>query len=322
MYQPERLSSFDTILGSESFAAPVDAGGLNSLYSGLTDKNDYEERTGREESPIYPISTRSGRGRIRVSSVSSLQDADLHSHFTPQPLKADEKGMVVADRSSAMSSVRFTPPLSVRGAIAVDQLAAVPVFGVDRGTPGFFPPSLSSTSVSNSYASSSSSPSPSTFFNSSFPSSDSTSIPPMSISISLNSLPTSHQGSNSNSIINYGTLSNKDDKQRVLGENSISSSQHLNHPEHPSVSNTNVINNDTSIASSNLSNVTASYGGSDIGDNMDIVNSSNTIQILNQNSSGGFQLSKYVRDIGLRARSLVGGLLKREDGAVQVCAVF
>ena len=319
MYEPERLSSFDSILGSDSFAAPVDAGGLNVLYSGLTDKNDYEERTGREESPIYPISTRSGRGRIRVSSVSSLQDADLHSHFTPQPLKADEKGMVVADRSSAMSSVRFTPPLSVRGAIAVDQLAAVPVFGVDRGTPGFFPPSLSSSSVSNSYVSSSSSPSPSAFFNSSFPSTDSTSIPPMSISISLNSLPTSQQGSNSNSIINYGTLSNKDDKQRVLGESSISSSQHLNHPP---VSNTNVINNDTSITSSGLLNVTAIYGGSDIGDSVDIINSSNTIQILNQNSSSGFQLSKYVRDIGLRARSLVGGLLKREDGAVQVCAVF
>lgn len=36
----------------------------------------------------------------------------------------------------------------------------------------------------------------------------------------------------------------------------------------------------------------------------------------NISSTGGF-LSKYVRDIGLRARSLVGGLLKREE-AVQV----
>ena len=315
MYEPERLSSFDSILGSESFAAPVDAGGLNSLYSGLTDKNEDEERGSKDESPTYPLSTRTGRGRGRVSSISSLQDADLHSHLIPQPIKADEKSKLGADRSSGQSIVRFSSPLSVRGATAVDQLAAVPVFGVDRGLPGFFTPSLSSTSVSSS------SPIPSTSFTSSFPSTDSTSIPPMSVSIPLNSLPSSHQGSNSNSIINYDAFVKTDEKQKVLTDSSVSASQHLNRSEHQ-VSNTAARSNDSSTPSSGLTNITSSYGSSDISDNVDIINSGNSIQVSSQNSLGGFQLSKYVRDIGLRARSLVGGLLKREDGAVQVCALL
>ena len=316
MYEPERLSSFDSILGSESFAAPVDAGGLNSLYSGLADKNEDEECANKDESPTYPISTRTGRGRGRVSSISSLQDADLHSHFIPQPIKADEKSKLGADRSSGQSIVRFSSPLSVRGATAVDQLAAVPVFGVDRGLPGFFTPSLSSTSVSSS------SPIPSTSFTSSFPSTDSTSIPPMSVSIPLNSLSSSHQGSNSNSIINYDAFVKTDEKQKVLADSSVSASQHLNRSEHHQVSNTAVRSNDSSNPTSGLTNITSSYGSSDISDNVDIINSGNSIQVSSQNSLGGFQLSRYVRDIGLRARSLVGGLLKREDGAVQVCALL
>ena len=34
MYEPERLTSFDSMLGPESFAAPVDAGDLNKLTGG------------------------------------------------------------------------------------------------------------------------------------------------------------------------------------------------------------------------------------------------------------------------------------------------
>ena len=326
MYKPQRLTSFDSLMGPESFAAPLDAGDLSTLIIGTTDtKEEDEGHHSMDQSTPYPISSRVGRGLQQISTVSPC---------VPRPPKsrsAEEQNE--ENDNTGDDIVRSSSPLSVRGATAVDQLAAVAVYGVNRGVPGFFPPSTL-TSVSPFHSSSPSPPPPSSAaINPSFSFNDSPSIPPNSVlmppisqSRSQNSNSSSNSSSNSNSnsssIINYSAPKYHDHEDNLLEGSDLIASQSLEClPPKMSYNGNSCYDvstaNNTDLAAGNNSGTGTGTGSST--DNSVSAHSSN--QTSNQNSSGGFQLSKYVIDIGLRARSLVGGLLKREEGTVQVSAM-
>ena len=108
----------------------------------------------------------------------------------------------------------------------------------------------------------------------------------------------------SRSLVNYSASQHQ---SRVVPKGAGgSSSTFLNSPRYPSFA-----SEADSYATSNnyVSTVAAASNELGTGIVMEVSES--------QGVSGGFQLSKYVRDIGLRARSLVGGLLKREEDVVQ-----
>ena len=198
----------------------------------------------------------------------------------------DGKRSEVGSSSSGGGSVCVYPQ-SVRGA-AEDQGAAVAVYGVAQH---------SSTSSSSS-SSTSACPSTSTPLPTSNPISD--------VSPSNTAVSGFYRTNDSSRFHNYRTLSSPPRSPRLPGYNNY---VRVN----PTVMSDSAAAADNLLGSNNI-NITES--DSKIAADSGITR----IEDPNLSSTGGF-LSKYVRDIGLRARSLVGGLLKREE-AVQVRTVL
>ena len=270
-------------------------------------------------SPRYPIRT------SRESVPYSPGDlTDIPAFPLREGRAEDVKEKKGEEKRSDSSTVVSITPQSVRGITGVDHRAAVAVYGV-KGLPNFFPASTSSSAPSILVPSSSSAAQSSTFA-SSFPSTASQSVPPMSITIpAVKSTLVDTERSDvtgSSSIINY-TKKTQDLTQKAASADISTSTANraMISPTYP----LNYTDNNNFVTTAMYSDPNGpSYGltnaiNENISDNTDTTSNNNS---SNLNPTGGFQLSKYVRDIGIRARSLVGGLLKREEGAVQVCLLL
>lgn len=244
-------------------------------------------------------------------------------------------------------------PLAVRGPIEEDWNTAVPVYGVNQGGASVSPPSLASSSSSSATSATDllrdSYPLPTSVSTISPPSSLSTAFfPPMSIP-SFSSFPSSSY--QSSSIINYTTDSLADTLSNSSSSNDKPIAFHSSVPSSFSKNNyvtvnpaillnrrisggniTNSVNNNDLTTTHIQAHVQTNNYMSDYRANTVINHTSNSTVYMHNDTIGasavddvtanppsaeGF-LSKYVRDIGLRARSLVGGLLKRDE-TIQVC---
>ena len=244
-------------------------------------------------------------------------------------------------------------PLAVRGPIEEDWNTAVPVYGVNQGGASVSPPSLASSSSSSATSASDllrdSYPLPTSVSTVSPPSSSSTAFfPPMAIP-SFSSFPSSSY--QSSSIINYTTDNLADSLSSSSSSNDTPIAFHSSVPSSFSKNNYVTVNPaillNRRISGSNVANnvnnndhttthiqahVQNNNYMSDYRANTVINHTSNSTVYMHNDTIGasavddvtanppsaeGF-LSKYVRDIGLRARSLVGGLLKRDE-TIQVC---
>jgi hypothetical protein len=244
-------------------------------------------------------------------------------------------------------------PLAVRGPIEEDWNTAVPVYGVNQGSATVSPPSLASSSSSSATSASDllrdSYPLPTSVSTVSPPSSSSTALfPPMFIP-SFSSFPSSSY--QSSSIINYTTDNLADTLSNSSSSNDKPIAFHSSVPSSFSKNNYVTVNpaillnrriSGSNVANNlNSNNHTATHIQAHVQNNTcmsdyranTVINhtSNSTVYKHNDNvgasavddvtanppSAEGF-LSKYVRDIGLRARSLVGGLLKRDE-TIQVC---
>ena len=245
------------------------------------------------------------------------------------------------------NDLHLSGPLTVRGPTEQDWNTAVPVYGVNQGNASLTPPSLSSSSSSSatsasdllrdSYplptAASISSNTTSSFF-SSFPSSSYRSSNSI-INYTAESRPPAHSNSNSNgnnssaavqyklstlppsspssfSRNNYVNVNPAILMNRRISSSNINNSDNNNNHIQPHIQNYNYMSDYRANAVTNNTSNSTVYMQNDA---IDATRADDVT--ANQPSAEGF-LSKYVRDIGLRARSLVGGLLKRDE-TVQVC---
>ena len=214
------------------------------------------------------------------------------------------------DKGGKRPVTRSCSPLAVRGAVE-DRGAVLPVYGVRMGVLDETP--ASSSPVTFSSIALLASPPTSRFY--SF-SSAPVLLPSGILSIrtpysSSSSSAASSSTSHSSSVINYSS---------PLPSVMDSSAQAKTPPLHPhlqSHSHSHSLQSQPSLLTASNSSLQDSSSSTSTNSNSNNVSSSSIQRNEDTaNPSGGFLLSKYVRDIGIRARSLVGGLLKRDEAVL------
>lgn len=215
---------------------------------------------------------------------------------------ARERGL---DKGGKRPVTRSCSPLAVRGAVE-DRGAVLPVYGVRMGVLEETP--ASSSPVTFSSIALLASPPTSRFYSFSsapvlLPSGILSIRTPYSSSSSAASSSTSH----SSSVINYSS---------PLPSVMDSSAQAKTPPLHPHLqSHSHSLQSQPSLVTASHSSLQDSSSSTNSNSN-NVSSSSIQRNEDTANASGGFLLSKYVRDIGIRARSLVGGLLKRDEAVL------
>lgn len=273
----------------------------------------------------------SGSGNAWTKAVAIPSSSSLMSH--PGRL------IVSASNDEGKNILHLSGPLAVRGPIEEDWNTAVPVYGVNQGNAST-PPSLSSSS-------SSSATSASDLLHDSYPLPTATSISTTTTSTVppfISSFPSSSY--QSGSVVNYSNALTSSNSNSNTGGQYKPSTMQTSTPS--SFSKNNYVNVNPAILLSRRisnSNINNNVNNNDNNNNQiqpyiqtnsnmseyranTVINhtSNSTVYLQNDSievprpddvtanppSAEGF-LSKYVRDIGLRARSLVGGLLKRDE---------